>query len=388
MPRVSVILPTYNKASLVAQAVESVLAQTYRDFEIVVVDDGSTDATREALSRYGDRIVYIFQENAGPGAARNTAIRASKGDLLAFLDHDDMMSPIKLACQVAYFDEHPEVGAVYTGWQYVNDQGTEVLSEVRPAHEGEILKDLLREGTLFPSVAAMVRRSVAERVGLFDETRTLQSCEDIDFWIRVAADGCRFGCIQQPLCQKRVSPDGLAQSLTRREQAWAIILHKVFDGSDLPAEIVGLQNEIYARRYVEFGLEHYTRYTGPETEASLSCAQDYFSQALMFQPDILDDRRDFWDLVAYKSIELDPDDPEPHLRTIMRAYTDPHKRELFQTRLSGHVHIIQAFRAWKTQDSSQVVYHAVQGLLHDPRWFNNRGVLSILVKSLGRPARV
>ncbi len=115
MPHVSVIIPTYNRATYVSRAIESILSQSYRDFEVIVVDDGSCDNTKQVVQAYGDRVRYVFQSNAGPGAARNLGIRISEGMYLAFLDSDDMWMPEFLAKTVAALDAHPEVDAVTTG---------------------------------------------------------------------------------------------------------------------------------------------------------------------------------------------------------------------------------------------------------------------------------
>ena len=120
MPRVSVIIPTYNSARFVVQAVESVLAQTYSDFEVIVVDDGSTDNTPVALAGYRQKIRYLHQENRGPSAARNAGYRASQGDYVLFLDSDDLIPPDTLERQVSFLNDHPEFGLVYSASQQIN----------------------------------------------------------------------------------------------------------------------------------------------------------------------------------------------------------------------------------------------------------------------------
>jgi glycosyltransferase involved in cell wall biosynthesis len=113
-PLVSVVIPTYNYARFVSEAVDSVLAQTYPSLEVVVVDDGSTDDTREVLARYGDRIRYIYQPNAGLPAARNTGIKAARGEFIGLLDSDDVFHPRKFELQMRYMLAHPEVGMLAT----------------------------------------------------------------------------------------------------------------------------------------------------------------------------------------------------------------------------------------------------------------------------------
>ena len=131
-PVVSVVLPTYNRAALLPRAVESVIAQTYGDWELIVVDDGSTDETAAVVSAYGtklgDRFVYLRQENRGSSAARNRGIEASRGRFVAFLDSDDEFAPTKLARQLALFERYPQLGLVYSDYSIVETDGAAVGS--------------------------------------------------------------------------------------------------------------------------------------------------------------------------------------------------------------------------------------------------------------------
>ncbi len=110
MPKVSVIIPTYNRAHFLCEALDSALSQTFKDFEIIIVDDGSTDNTKQVLEKYGSRIYYIYQENKGRAEARNTGIRRAKGEHIAFLDDDDIWLPNKLEKQVFFLDARPDIG--------------------------------------------------------------------------------------------------------------------------------------------------------------------------------------------------------------------------------------------------------------------------------------
>ena len=125
---VSVLIPTYNRAYIVEEAIESVLAQTYRPIEIIVVDDGSKDGTREALERFGDRIRYIYQDNAGLAAARNTGLAAARGEFVAFEDSDDVWVPWKLQAQVALMRHAPEIALSWTDMTAIDPAGA-VLRE-------------------------------------------------------------------------------------------------------------------------------------------------------------------------------------------------------------------------------------------------------------------
>src|SRR6059058_153404 len=128
---VSVVIPTFNSADYLAQAIQSVLAQTYQDFEIIVVDDASTDTTEEAVRPYAKRICYVRQEPGGPSMARNRGILQARGELIAFLDADDLWRPTKLARQVEYLKCHPEACLVYTDFTRGHRPGSNDESRLR-----------------------------------------------------------------------------------------------------------------------------------------------------------------------------------------------------------------------------------------------------------------
>lgn len=186
MPKVSVIIPTYNCGSYLQQALESVFAQTYCDYEIIVVDDGSTDDTEAVVAPYLDRVTYLRQEeNRGAGAARNVGIRASRGEFIAFLDADDLWhEPRKLEWQVPEFDKDPEVGLVYSDIREVFSDGTvmESLIARRPlAASGHIFENL-RQLFVYAD-SAVVRRQALDQVGWFDES--FLSLQDRELWFRL-----------------------------------------------------------------------------------------------------------------------------------------------------------------------------------------------------------
>lgn len=181
-PKVSVIVPVYNRAAPVCAAIDSVLAQTFKDFELIVVDDGSTDATPLKLAAYGDKIKIIRQPNRGVSAARNAGIKAARGGLIAFLDSDDVWLPHKLAAQTAFFNANP--AAV---WQQTQEiwvrNGRRVNPKKRHAKlQGRIFKESLELCLVSPS-AVMLRRLVFNEFGMFDET--LPACEDYDLWLKI-----------------------------------------------------------------------------------------------------------------------------------------------------------------------------------------------------------
>ncbi len=181
MPAVSVIIPTWNRAASLREAVGSVASQDFTDREIIVVDDGSTDDTPSVARALGDAIRYVRQENRGPGAARNHGIRLARGRYIAFLDSDDLFLPGKLAAQVACFEERPEIGLVYTACMVLED-GREARR-----YEADLFGWVYPEvvmGCNLPTPSVMVRADVLAAVGGFSEN--LRWAEDLDLWRRVA----------------------------------------------------------------------------------------------------------------------------------------------------------------------------------------------------------
>ena len=183
-PLVSVILPTYNRAWSLLDAVESVLDQDYPNIELIVVDDGSTDDTLERLRPFGSRIVTICQANRGVSAARNAGIRQSRGELIALLDSDDAWEKRKVSCQVDFFNAHPDAMICQTEEIWIR-KGKRVNPKVKHKKpSGMIFEPSLNLCLVSPS-AVMMRKQLFDRVGLFNETYPV--CEDYDLWLRASA---------------------------------------------------------------------------------------------------------------------------------------------------------------------------------------------------------
>jgi len=182
-PQVSVIIPTYNRGWAIAEAVDSVLEQDFYDYELIVVDDGSTDNTSDILRSYGNAITAIYQSNKGVSAARNRGIEASSGELIAFLDSDDLWLPRKLSRQVAFFKAHPDAMINQTEEQWIRN-GVRVNPKNRHHKFSGMIFERSLELCLVSPSAVMVRRHLFEAVGLFDIH--LPACEDYDMWLRVS----------------------------------------------------------------------------------------------------------------------------------------------------------------------------------------------------------
>jgi glycosyltransferase involved in cell wall biosynthesis len=254
-PLVTVVIPTFNYGRFVTSAVESVLAQTYRNLDIVVVDDGSTDDTRQRLQPYADRIRYLYQPNQGLSAARNTGIRAAKGELIALLDSDDVWHSVKLEVQVNYLSAHPEVGLVATGHRrFADDSNKPQLPTPPAAGDRPVTARQLAVRSHFVPSGVVVREECFRRVGLFDTE--LRSVEDRDMWLRIAA---HFPAVylETPLFWWRQHAGSMTTVAKRMEDNRVKCLRKVFaSDSELRGDwVLRLQAYSYAARTSAYGYD-------------------------------------------------------------------------------------------------------------------------------------
>jgi len=234
---VSIIIPTYNYAQYVREAVDSAVAQTYRPIEIIVVDDGSTDNTREVLSDYigTNKINYIYQDNKGLAGARNTGIRASKGEYVCFLDSDDLINEKKSEVQVKRLEENPECGVAFSDFRYFRDHDLSNLIPANVKYSGELTFSKVIRGEYMVVHAALVRRDVFDRVGYFDES--LRKCEDYDFWLRVVMNGIRFFYIDQVQAYYRLHEGQMVEDKTDLFRTYIEVINRYKEYDIKTAEI-------------------------------------------------------------------------------------------------------------------------------------------------------
>ncbi len=205
---VSVIIPTLNRAKKLARAISSVLYQTFRDYEIIVVDDGSTDGTRETISQFGRRITYMaHSSNLGVSAARNTGIRRSSAPFVAFLDSDDYWLPDKLKSQLGFFEANPGALACQTEEVWLRKGRRVNPRERHQKPSGDIFEPSLRLCLVTPS-AVMLKRPILDEVGLFDEA--LPACEDYDLWLRISCRHPIYLIPQKLVVKEGGNPDQLS----------------------------------------------------------------------------------------------------------------------------------------------------------------------------------
>lgn len=230
--KVSVIMPAYNGEKYIAAAVRSVLKQTYRDLELIVIDDGSSDRTSEivmSIKAVDERVVYISQINGGQGKARNTGIKVARGDLIAFLDQDDLWIETKLERQLEAWKE-TTADVVFCGSYVFRDDN--VTDETMPwdtlcgRFDGVTMFPLLFLFDRIPMLSAMARKSAVQSVGLLEEDRRYQNCDDYDLWLKLAEHGATFVGLSERLARYRLHSDQASQSVVRMLRTQIALLEK------------------------------------------------------------------------------------------------------------------------------------------------------------------
>lgn len=206
--KVSVVIPAYNAEGYLAETIRSVLAQSYRDYEVVVVDDGSSDQTLQVAKSFEPCVRAFRKENGGPASARNLAIENSTGEYIAFLDSDDLWVEKKLALQVAFLDDNPGIGLTFgEAWMFSEEAGERMVAG-KIGYTGEASFRLLLFGDYIPNSTVMVRRGCVEAVGLLNESRELIAVEDYEYWMRIARS-FPIAAIPEPLAWYRIREGNL-----------------------------------------------------------------------------------------------------------------------------------------------------------------------------------
>jgi len=221
-PLISIITPTYNRADFIQQAVDSVLAQTYLNFELLIVDDGSTDSTRALLEPVleDSRVRYFYQENQGQSVARNLALSEAKGDYVCFLDSDNYWPDDKLETQIALFSQHPDYDVIYGDIITVDELGQEVTRKNMTRYSGHVARYMIRDNFVSMNTA-MTRRRCFEELGAMSGMRRV--ADDYDLWLRFSAR-LRFLYVPEYFAYYRVMDDQISSDKTRRfDSNWQII---------------------------------------------------------------------------------------------------------------------------------------------------------------------
>jgi glycosyltransferase involved in cell wall biosynthesis len=248
--QISVIVPAYNVQNYIAEALFSLQQQSFKAFEVLVVDDGSTDRTAEIVRSFCERdprFRLLQKANGGLSSARNHGIRHAQTEYIALLDADDRYEPEKLAAHLAILESHPDVGVAYSASKAIRDDGGATFMQLsgKPIY-ADPLKSLLCKNFVGHGSNAVFRRCIVEQVGYFDET--LKSSEDVDYWIRIAILGCwTFYRDPHPLACYRVRPSGLSFNVAQMQQCNKQVLQSAYQRS--PEKVKAILPTAYAYLY-------------------------------------------------------------------------------------------------------------------------------------------
>lgn len=376
MPAVSVITPTHNRPAYLRQTIESVLAQSFADFEHIIVDDGSAGETRAVVEGFDDaRIRYVYQENAGRSAARNRGLALATGEYVAFLDDDDLFLPDKLAVQVAFLEAQPAVGLVGSFTQFVGEDGS-LLGLRETWHKGSTLTllDCLYASPL-ATCSVLLRRSwLAALDHWFDPA--MQRAEDKDFWARLLLAGCQVRWTEDVVAAYRQHADSSQQDREGYYEGNLQLLDKLFARRDLPEYLPAERAALYAHH-------HLTNAWPAYAEGRTPVGNDRLVRAIELKPELLEGAPPGFveslsgyahtlpEAEALKLIEAVFNDlpaqaahAQPYRRTVLSAQ---YMHRVFDARARG---ARPSLRDW------------LFGVFHAPLWLTNRGVWSILVRDI------
>jgi glycosyltransferase involved in cell wall biosynthesis len=373
MPKISVIIPAYNQADYLGESIQSVLHQDYKDFEIVVVDDGSTDNTAQVVREFSDpRVGYVYQENRGLAGARNTGIRNSCGQYLSFLDSDDLFLPENLSLLVTELENNPDVGFV-SGQVIPVDENGKPVGKIFENHLPSDPSFLLL-GNPVQVGCMMLRRSHQEKVGYFDES--LRSYEDWDMWLRLARAGCKMRWLPRPVSEYRFHTGQMTRIGNQMTEATFKVLDKVFADPSLPESWQSLKNKAYSNACLRAAAQAYLI-----RDFERACG--YLNRAVELNPDLLcGDARVLADhFISWTDLPK-VQQPFQFLEGIFNHL--PERIEVLRQNRREHLGraaIQMAFQAYLNGDykaTRSAVLHAIR---YQPYWLMNRGALSIFLRS-------
>ena len=374
---VSVIIPAYNQGCYLDKAVQSVLGQTYPNFEIIIVDDGSTDNTASIGCSYNaPHIHYVRQENQGLPAARNTGLRYAQGEFVSYLDSDDLFLPDKLKLLMEAFEVRPDLGFV-AGQAIPINETDQPLGKMYDSPVPQPLEELLLGNPLHVG-SVLVRRAWQDRAGEFDTS--LRSYEDWDMWLRLALLGCQMGWVAQPVSLYRFHPAQMTRLGSQMTHATFAVLEKVFRSPDLPPAWQALHDRAYSNAYLRAMAQAYHAQDFPQ-------AKEFMIEAIRLNTALGENQAE---LLAKKlsALATSPKILDP-LEFLARIYNNL-PAELPELRAQASKQLSQfamdtAFEANAHQNYPAVRKNIWRALRYQPGWLTNRGVLSVLTRAYTRP---
>jgi glycosyltransferase involved in cell wall biosynthesis len=353
-PLVSVLLPAYNEGPLLREAIESALGQTYSRLEVIVVNDGSTTAaTRDTARSFGDRITYLEQSQTGVAGARQTALEASSGELVAFLDQDDVWLPEKVETQVRALSAHPRAVLAHASCYLIDTAGAYTGRTYLTEGEWSPLPGLLVR--LPATLTCIVRRDAAVAAGGFD--RSLAGADDWDLWLRMALRGGTFYGTAAPLASHRRHGANTSLNIELMTRSLLGTLDKLFARDDLPESVLAARSWAYAAWHAHAAAMYYAYGTQEE-------AADHVMGAVVNRPEYGTVVRLVGSLTRARGTPVAPSAAGDAARFLEGVLTDGRVGRREQRRLSAAVRLGEALYGdtrWRT-----VAISALRAVAADP----------------------
>lgn len=369
---VSVIIPAYNQAKYLKSAITSVLSQTYTFWECIVVDDGSTDNTYEQVHLFKHpKIKYLYQNNAGLSAARNTGMQASRGEYISFLDSDDCFAPQKLELLVEIMNNRPELALVAGNAALIDENGNTINRKFEswiPEKQHELLF-----GNPLHVGSVMLRREWYLKIGLFDTN--LRSYEDWDYWLRIAKSGGKMQSIKPIVSYYRFHTDQMTRNATQMTEASFSVLKKVFDDPNLLPEWQIYKNQAFSQSYLRATANAFL-------VEDFKNAKVYLSEACRLNPNLLENNGELFlrkisgwsELPKVKS-------PFNFVRLILENLPKEISGVLpkHHTKILSKFAIEKGFEYYQNKDYFNTFTSFKHGIQLNWAWLFNRGVVKIFL---------
>ena len=398
MPKVSVIIPTYNREKYIGEAVNSVLSQTYTNWELIVVDDGSTDNTRKMVENFGEKVSYIYQENAGVQTARNKGFSVSKGEYILFLDSDDVLLPHNLECLTEVLEKNIDVDVSYGWYFWTNQENKPVINNYSPVAqysyspedsawkdimppldggliEGEIFPDILKTETTLMMGSTLIRRECFEKVNGFNPD--VKYMEHWDFFIRIAESSFIFSCVRRPVLKIRLHQDNRGNDFDKMLSYGKELLDHYESKSG--------EKRISQKFYSEACFELYFEIAGNYFQVkNVNKGVENINKAFQYKTNIDIQKHRYSkkisDMLITIALENSPDDPVKYLRKILALLDQNSSSKTLQQIILNDIY---QMLFWENRKDRPVVRkYGLLSLRNDLRLVRDRGFLKTFLFSI------
>jgi glycosyltransferase involved in cell wall biosynthesis len=372
-PKVSVIIPTYNRSKVIGRTIESVLGQTLPDFELIIVDDGSVDETRDVVNNFNDdRIRYIWQTNQERSVARNTGIAASKAPYITFLDSDDLFLPNKLADQYEMLEKFKEIDWVLGGWLETETNGR-IMRIAQPwiNHPMPMPRDWFFHKLTIMG-ANLIRRDCLVQIGCFDTN--LYSTEDTDLFLRLIASGCTTKWGKSIVMKRYRHQSNSVGNAMRMRSAMMILLDKNTKDTSTLSRLGVSVDEAYSRAYLRSAFRLYVAGHFKEAKEDLE-------HSIEINPNLLiNGYKNFLNPLVNCAIDFNIEDPIKYTQSILSNLPETlHYLKNYHKKFLAHIWAVKAFNASLDGDKVYVRKSIPKAILLDPVWIKNLGLLKIWI---------